>query len=235
VITFADSSGLAWTAATILTVSNWAGSIQGSGNDQLVFSKTNSGLTAGQLSQIRFTNPFGFSAGIYTASMLASGEVVPAATPPVITLQPTNRIAAVGDTIAFNVGATAVPPPAFQWKHEGTNLPGQTTSTLTLAGVTIADGGNYFVTVTNVAGSTNSATATLTVNPASGPTLSPVTYSPDGFSFGVTGAAGFKFVIQSSTNLQDWNFLQTNVSPFVFSDTNVDIGPIRFYRAQYIP
>src|SRR5207302_642420 len=61
VLKFAASSGIGWTTSTILTVSNWNGSVLGGGNSQLIFGANATGLTAGQVAQIRFINPVGFS------------------------------------------------------------------------------------------------------------------------------------------------------------------------------
>ncbi len=48
---------------------------------------------------------------------------------------------------------------------------------------------------------------------------------------GGTGISGYSFVIQSSTDLVNWVSLQTNSSPFTFTDTNAASYPRRFYRA----
>jgi Putative Ice-binding-like adhesive domain len=55
------------------------------------------------------------------------------------------------------------------------------------------------------------------------------------FQFNVTGVTGLVYAIQTSTNLVDWYFLQTNASPFTVVDTNVNHFPQRFYRAFYLP
>src|ERR1019366_3065208 len=47
------------------------------------------------------------------------------------------------------------------------NLPGATNATLILTNLTTNQAGNYSVTVTNLAGTTNSSAATLIVAPAS--------------------------------------------------------------------
>jgi hypothetical protein len=52
---------------------------------------------------------------------------------------------------------------------------------------------------------------------------------------GGAGMTGFSFVIESSTNLVNWQPLQTNSSPFTFSDTNAGSYPLRFYRAVLVP
>ena len=61
----------------MLTVSNWTGLTNGGGADQLLFGNNSSGLTQAQLHQIQFANPAGFPAGVYPATMLGTGEVVP--------------------------------------------------------------------------------------------------------------------------------------------------------------
>ena len=55
-------------------------------------------------------------------------------------------------------------PLTYQWHHGAVTLSGATNSTLVLTNVQFPDAGNYFVQVSNIAGSTNSVTVTLTVN-----------------------------------------------------------------------
>jgi hypothetical protein len=78
-IRFLDCHDTAWDS--ILVVTNWSGSTNGGGTDQLFVGSTAQGLTAAQLAQIRFANPAGFQMGNYSARILATGEVVPAAPP----------------------------------------------------------------------------------------------------------------------------------------------------------
>ena len=51
----------------------------------------------------------------------------------------------------------------------------------------------------------------------------------------INGVPGYTYTIQSSTNLVNWISLQTNVSPFVFTDTNSRSYARRFYRTLYLP
>jgi hypothetical protein len=67
--------------------------------------------------------------------------------------------------IALSASAGGTPSLSYQWKHAGTNLPGQTSASLVLAGLSTADAGLYSVAVTNAFGSTNSADATLAIVP----------------------------------------------------------------------
>ncbi len=86
---------------------------------------------------------------------------------PGITTQPQSSTNNVGDTVTFTVVASGTSPLSYQWKSNSVAVAGATNSSFTLTSVTTnLNGITYFVTVTNVAGSTNSQTATLTVNPA---------------------------------------------------------------------
>jgi hypothetical protein len=81
ILRFADSSGVAWTGAVTLIITNWAGSTQGGGPHQVIFGSNSSGLTAAQLSDVFFANPAGFPEGLYPARILSTGEIVPHAAP----------------------------------------------------------------------------------------------------------------------------------------------------------
>jgi autotransporter-associated beta strand protein len=76
VLQFASAG--AWTGN--LSITNWSGDKEGGGDDQLYIGS----ISPGQLAQIRFINPAGFSPGIYEARLLASGEIVPVPEPAAI-------------------------------------------------------------------------------------------------------------------------------------------------------
>jgi alpha-tubulin suppressor-like RCC1 family protein len=91
---------------------------------------------------------------------------------PVITAQPTNLTVAVNGTAVFNVTADGSAPLNYQWSFNGTNLAGATNVSLTLSNVQPSQAGNYFVTVSNLAGSVVSSNARLTVYvPSTPPTI----------------------------------------------------------------
>ncbi len=94
-----------------------------------------------------------------------SGGVSNPPAPPAILTQPQSQVATVGGSVTFSVVVSGNPAPAYQWRFNGTNLPGATSSSLTLNSVTTNQSGNYLVVITNSAGSTNSQTVTLTVFP----------------------------------------------------------------------
>jgi autotransporter-associated beta strand protein len=84
-LTFADSSGVTWTASKTITITGWAGGYNGtSGTAGKIFvgGSPGNGLTASQLSQIVFFN----GSLLYPATMLSTGEVVPLASPTAVRL-----------------------------------------------------------------------------------------------------------------------------------------------------
>lgn len=91
-------------------------------------------------------------------------------TAPVISTQPTSRTVTAGQSASFTVSATSSTTVSYQWYKNGSAISGATSATLTLSSVTTSAAGNYYVVVSNSAGSTTSSTATLTVT---APTVSP--------------------------------------------------------------
>lgn len=75
-VRFRNSSTLTWSGGARFIISNWKGSPQGGGANQIVFGNSASALTASQLSKIFFENPGGII-GLYAARILPNGEVVP--------------------------------------------------------------------------------------------------------------------------------------------------------------
>ena len=94
---------------------------------------------------------------------LLSNLLIPPNVPPTITSSPASQTASAGDTVTFTAAAGGSSPLYYQWLMNGTPLAGQTTLTLTLSNVTAASSGFYSILVSNVAGATNSPTASLNV------------------------------------------------------------------------
>jgi hypothetical protein len=74
VLSFA--AGGSWTAGKTLTIANWNGGINGGGPDQ-IFVGTTANLSAAQLGQVTWVNPFG-AGNVTGAFQFPTGEVVPA-------------------------------------------------------------------------------------------------------------------------------------------------------------
>jgi len=83
---------------------------------------------------------------------------------PVITSQPASQNVALGQPVTFTVSAYGLPAPSYQWQRNGPPLPGQTSASLTLPSVALADANARFrVRVSNAYGAVLSNEAVLTV------------------------------------------------------------------------
>ena len=110
-----------------------------------------------------FTVVVSNSAGTVTSSS-ATLTVIPAVVAPTITTQPAAQTVTVGQTATFSVTA-AGSSRNYQWRKDGSNIPGATSSSYTTPATSSSDNGAMFtVVVSNSAGGVTSSDATLTVN-----------------------------------------------------------------------
>jgi len=86
--------------------------------------------------------------------------------PPKVSKQPASVTNYVSLPATISVGAFGTVPLSYQWKKAGVPVVDATRSALTFTALTPGDAGSYSVTITNANGTTNSASATLTVLPA---------------------------------------------------------------------
>ena len=85
-------------------------------------------------------------------------------TAPAISTQPAAQSVVVGQTASFSVTATFTGPTTYQWRKNGSNISGATSSTYTTPVTVIGDNGAVFtVVVSNSAGTATSSSATLSV------------------------------------------------------------------------
>ena len=89
---------------------------------------------------------------------------------PSIVISPAGATNVLGATVTLTVTAGGSAPLTYHWGRIGAALPadassasGANTSSLTLTGLTLTDGGSYFVVITNTFGSAASSVALLTV------------------------------------------------------------------------
>ena len=119
-----------------------------------------SNADSGALYSVVVTN----SAGTVTSGA-ASPTVTAAAVAPAITSQPENQSVTAGQSASFSVSTTGTFPFSYQWKKNGTDIPGATASSYTTTDATMADkDAKFSVVVTNSAGSATSNEAKLSVS-----------------------------------------------------------------------
>jgi len=80
-----------------------------------------------------------------------------------LTTQPQSIRGVLGDDITFAVSATGTAPVNYRWRKNGVEIPGATSSSLTLPGVSLADAGDYQAAVSNAWGVLVSSNASLSV------------------------------------------------------------------------
>lgn len=93
---------------------------------------------------------------------------------PIISLQPVNVTGVEGGAAQFSVQLGQYLATAFQWRRDGQNIPGATNSTCVVYPLALTDSGAKFSCfIVNPYGSTNTVSATLTVQPdTTAPTIS---------------------------------------------------------------
>jgi hypothetical protein len=126
--------------------------------------------------------------------------------PPVI--QPGSQTIQEGGDATFNVTAYGDAPFAYQWRCNGTNLPGATDGTLLLSGVQFSDAGLISVLVSNANGTIGSAPVVLNVMPG-------IDTETNGNGFTLTWAA--PFVLQWATdNTGPYTDVPGAISPYSY-------------------
>ena len=185
------------TAAGVLPLAyqwqNAQGNLPNQTNPVLTFASTQP-TNAGNYFVI-VTNSFGA-----VTSVVATVTVIGA---PVITNQPPAlTTVTVGHGASFVAGAYGWPTLAYRWQFNGSVLNGATSNTFILANAFPANAGAYTLVITNIYGSVTSSPATLTVLPLG---ITGVKIPAAGqFQFSFDTASGVNYVVQYSTNLNQW-------------------------------
>lgn len=179
-----------------------------SGDQPLKFQwRKNGGILAGA-TNATFTIPNvnTLDAGSYSVvvnnaagTLTSSNAVLKVIVPPLIISQPLSRSVTVGGKVAFGVKATGTAPLYYQWRLNGADIPGATTTAYALSKAPTSAAGIYTVVVSNFAGVRLSSNAVLTVNvppaftlqPSSQPTVAGPTNLI--LSAAATGTAPLKF------------------------------------------
>src|SRR4029079_13487521 len=96
-------------------------------------------------------------------SVISSNAILTVIVPPTISVQPQDQTVKAGSSVTFTVSASGSVTLAYQWKLNGTSLPGATTSSFVISNVQTNHAGSYSVSITNNAGSITRFNAILTV------------------------------------------------------------------------
>ena len=105
-------------------------------------------------------------------------------------LRPSHRsrlsmVRCTGGSATFCVTATGTPAPTYQWKKNGLNILGATSSCYTIPTCAVSDSGSYTCLVTNSCGSVTSSAAQLAVAPCT--SILQAKQSPNGTSLAIVG------------------------------------------------
>jgi len=120
------------------------------------YTKSNVQATNAGSYSVVVSNPFG--------TAVSANAALTVNTPPVITAQPQPQSSLAGSSATFTVTATGSTPLAYQWRFQGSNISGATSSSYAQANVQGSHAGNYSVVITNSLGSVTSSPAALSVN-----------------------------------------------------------------------
>src|SRR5262249_30149016 len=127
---------------------------------------------------------------------------------PTITAQPANQTVNPGSSATFSVTATGTAPLRYQWRFNGGNIAGATTSSYTKTNVQPSDAGNYSVVITHTVGTATSANGVLAVNTPPG-----ITGQPQNQSVIAGNSATFNVTASGTAPLgYQWRFNGTDLA-----------------------
>jgi hypothetical protein len=146
---------------------------------------------------------------------------------PIIIVQPTNRTILTNGSVFFGIVAAGTTPLSYQWRFNGTDLPGETFPILSFDHLETNQSGAYSVAVSNSFAETISDNAILNVAPTlTVPRLLATGTAEGRFSFKIEGDASAIYRVQSSTNLFDWSEEKSFPADFVYYRTREKNGVV---------
>jgi len=154
----------------------------------------------------------------------------------VLLQSPLSQTAGFTSNLTLRVTAMGSPPIFYQWRFNDANIPGATSSRLTVSDVRAAKEGSYQVVASNGEGAVRSALAVVLLDNPVG--IHYNTTASCRYHLRLTGPAGRTFILQTSTNLTTWSAVFTNAAPsgiVEFNDAGITNTRSRFYRAALLP
>jgi hypothetical protein len=140
--------------------------------------------------------------------------------------------ATLGSTFTFNAPPVfGQGPLTYQWRKQGTNISGATSTSLAISSAQLTDAGSYSVVVTNSTGSRTSTAATLVVN------VPPIFTSPNTAKFIVDRAGSYTLTASGSPSptfsvtggvLPSWATLNVNTGVLAGTPPNATGAPFAF-------
>jgi hypothetical protein len=106
---------------------------------------------------------YSFVASNPVGMAVSTGAVLTVYYPPAITVQPASQTVGVESNFTVSVTANGNPALAYQWRTNGTAIPGATDSSYTVTGAQTNNSGNYDVIVSNLVSSLTSIVAQVSV------------------------------------------------------------------------
>lgn len=154
--------------------------------------------------------------------------------PPTLLVQPTSQTLSAGRPARLDVLVAGDSPLHYQWRKDGTNLPGASLPALELSNPQAVDQGVYQVWITNASGAVLSHPATLTVS-TSRPSLNWIGRpSPERIALQITNVTPSRHLIDATTDFGTWQPVATltaNTPSPPFIDRGLADQSHRFYRA----
>ena len=168
--------------------------------------------------------------------LLASKSEAQVGPPPIIAVQPLDKVVRDGGTAIFDVVAVSATTLHYQWQFNGADLHGDgaNKSDYTIPNATPGNVGRYSVQIRNNGGTVRSSDATLSIIKDTPLTIVSGRMMTNGFELQLSGPILSSYFILASTDLENWTAISTNPAPtgsVVFTDATATNRPVRFYRA----
>jgi len=151
---------------------------------------------------------------------------------PLFTVQPQGRDVFMSNNVTFSAMAISTPDPAYQWRRNGSDIPGATSSSFTTNNVQTNSTGDFTVVASNIYGAATSHVAHLEVYSTERALMSSPSHLTNSFRQVVSGITGSVYIVEASTNLLNWTPLETNSVTFTNLDTAATNYSRRFYRVR---